>query len=247
MPTPRPNRESSDVLTLTPRGWVSIFLGGVALTVLTAWLLPVAISLNPPAANYSNVARPLQPWPDAVPATWPSQCDYAQSTDSGVNQRTIASSGQPSATTTYYELNVHRVGFPMRALARSECATRGLTPPGITPPPPTIMTFSTGPTARTVIFNGNIYNFSRGPWHDGLGLNDPRIPKFLPIRPLWPGFLINTLFYTAVLYTLLVTKRSFTYSRRYLKHHCPTCGYDLKGLTTCPECGKLPVAPLSGP
>lgn len=86
----------------------------------------------------------------------------------------------------------------------------------------------------------------RGPLFDGIRITIPSVgPRDFPIRPLWPGFLISTLFYAAILYTLLVTKRSLTYSRRYLKHRCPTCGYDLKGLTSCPECGKLPVAPLS--
>ena len=245
MPAPHSNRDSSGVLALTLWGWVWLLVGGISVTVLTAWLMPMLIARSLPNANYSNVTRPPQPWPDAVPATWPTNCDYMNSADSGVNRRTIASLGQPSATTTYYELTVHRVGFPMRALVRSDCVVRGMSPPGMPPAPVMTRTFGTGPNAVTVPIFTNIFDLSRGPWYDGLSI--PMAPPFIPIRPLWPGFLINTLFYPAILYTLLVTKGSLTYSRRYFKRRCPTCGYDLKGLSTCPECGKLPVAPLSGP
>ncbi|MCH8259451.1 MAG: hypothetical protein IIC46_04520 [Planctomycetes bacterium] len=65
----------------------------------------------------------------------------------------------------------------------------------------------------------------------------------LPLRPLWPGFAINTIFYSAVL--VLLTLGPITARRmiRRKRGHCIKCGYDLRGTsggdfsTGCPECG----------
>lgn len=68
-------------------------------------------------------------------------------------------------------------------------------------------------------------------------------PRILPLRPLWPGFLFNTLANAAVLTVpvgavlarrLTVARRR---SRRLAEGCCPACGYRLNGLAKCPECG----------
>ena len=63
----------------------------------------------------------------------------------------------------------------------------------------------------------------------------------VPLRPIWPGFAINTLFYAAILW--LLTFSVFT-TRRIIRRrlrHCIKCGYDLRGHSggggVCPECG----------
>jgi hypothetical protein len=60
-----------------------------------------------------------------------------------------------------------------------------------------------------------------------------------PIRPLWPGFAINTVFYAAVLWVLCAAPFALRKWRRIRRGLCPKCGYDLRGSTsqTCPECG----------
>lgn len=62
----------------------------------------------------------------------------------------------------------------------------------------------------------------------------------LPLRPIWSGFAINTLFYAVVLYGLwsmpLVARRAM----RRREGRCATCGYDLRATRAqdpCPECG----------
>ncbi len=61
----------------------------------------------------------------------------------------------------------------------------------------------------------------------------------LPLRPIWPGFAINTLFYAAILSLLwsspLVVRRFI----RRKRGQCIKCGYDLRGTEheVCPECG----------
>lgn len=62
----------------------------------------------------------------------------------------------------------------------------------------------------------------------------------LPTRPIWLGFIINTLFYCMVLWLLwsapFVTRRLI----RRRRGRCVQCGYDLRGAEpdVCPECGS---------
>ena len=71
--------------------------------------------------------------------------------------------------------------------------------------------------------------------------------SMLPLRPIWPGFAINTIFYAAILW--LLTLGPFT-ARRFIRRkrsYCIKCGYDLRGTSggnsggggggVCPECG----------
>jgi hypothetical protein len=76
---------------------------------------------------------------------------------------------------------------------------------------------------------------------------DQRMPprfedRHLPIRPIWPGFAINTIFYAAILWVVFLVPRSVKRLRRRAKGCCIHCGYDLRGQPadskTCPECGR---------
>ena len=60
-----------------------------------------------------------------------------------------------------------------------------------------------------------------------------------PIHPIWRGFVINTIFYGALLWLLTLGPLS---ARRMIRHQCGRCikcGYDLRGNSEggCPECG----------
>jgi hypothetical protein len=60
----------------------------------------------------------------------------------------------------------------------------------------------------------------------------------LPIRPSWPGFAVNTIFYAAILWLLICgpfVPRRFLRRRRGL---CPACAYPMGKSVTCAECGK---------
>ena len=63
--------------------------------------------------------------------------------------------------------------------------------------------------------------------------------RMIPLRPIWPGFAINTLFYAAILCLPFAPFQI----RRYLRvkrNLCIKCGYDLRGTSgdVCPECGN---------
>ncbi len=62
--------------------------------------------------------------------------------------------------------------------------------------------------------------------------------RFLPLRPVWPGFAINTLFYAAILWLLIpgpFVLRRLIRQRRGL---CPKCAYPMGESAVCTECGR---------
>jgi len=71
------------------------------------------------------------------------------------------------------------------------------------------------------------------------GLDPSRIFDYLPLLPLWPGFVIDTLFYAAIWFGVFF---GFVSARRFIRvrrGRCRRCGYDLRGELEqgCPECG----------
>ena len=65
----------------------------------------------------------------------------------------------------------------------------------------------------------------------------------LPLVVIWPGFIINTLFYALILWLLVCGPFALRRLIRLKRGRCPKCGYDLRGqppevgATGCPECG----------
>ena len=69
-----------------------------------------------------------------------------------------------------------------------------------------------------------------------------RVERLLPLRPYWPGFAINTVFYAFILWLLFAGPFVLRRRRRIRRGLCPKCAYDLRGTpgaTACPECGEL--------
>lgn len=60
-----------------------------------------------------------------------------------------------------------------------------------------------------------------------------------PYRPIWTGFLINTLFFTLCVLVLAWIRRSIRHARRMHRGGCPFCAYELHHdfRNGCPECG----------
>jgi hypothetical protein len=70
----------------------------------------------------------------------------------------------------------------------------------------------------------------------------PGMPTFFRvflIRPLWPGFLLNTLFYAAILAALFFVPVQVRRTLRRRRGRCIACNYDRRGFpdAPCPECG----------
>ncbi len=67
--------------------------------------------------------------------------------------------------------------------------------------------------------------------------------NIFPLRPFWPGFVFNSLFYGAALWVLIpgpfALRRQIRRQIRQRRGLCPACGYDLRHgeHEACPECG----------
>ncbi len=79
---------------------------------------------------------------------------------------------------------------------------------------------------------------------DGLALADTVraiyvTPRVIPLTIYWPGAIVNTLTYAALLAILFIFAPLLRRHLRRRAGRCPTCNYDLRATTTgaCPECG----------
>ena len=63
--------------------------------------------------------------------------------------------------------------------------------------------------------------------------------RLIPFHPLWPAFVLNSIFYAVITFGLIRIVECGRMARRRYKHQCPLCGYDLRGAEhdVCPECG----------
>ena len=73
-------------------------------------------------------------------------------------------------------------------------------------------------------------------------VTDPEIEPTLPLRPIIPGFLINTILYAFVCFAVFTSPGALKRALRTRRGHCAQCGYDLRGADAahpvgCPECG----------
>ena len=64
--------------------------------------------------------------------------------------------------------------------------------------------------------------------------------RALPLRPIWLGIIVNTALYALIWSALLLGFATLRRWRRRRANRCPSCAYDMTGLsatTPCPECG----------
>ena len=85
-------------------------------------------------------------------------------------------------------------------------------------------------------------------WRDG-ALSLPRWAKtrvgFVPLRPIWPGFAVNTLLYATVLWLLIPGPFALRRFVRVKRGLCPACAYPMAESDVCSECGKSLAARAS--
>ena len=126
--------------------------------------------------------------------------------------------------------SAQRAGWPMHALMTEQYA--------IGPRPP-IKRVRDMPVAslRHGIRGGLIlHHLPQHPMLHPLGYHS------LPLMPLWPGFIVNSIFYSACIAALWLgfagTRHALGRKRRRRgRGQCESCGYDMRGLVRCPECG----------
>jgi len=84
------------------------------------------------------------------------------------------------------------------------------------------------------------------PWSDGRQQRGASyLSPGLPLFPIARGFALNTLIFSCALAALAEIGRSLRSGtgKRFGPGRCKICGYETRGLTKCPECGKRDYHP----
>jgi hypothetical protein len=193
-----------------------VLVAGIALTYLTAWGCIIAA---PPILGRTNsmpaYAAPLD------------RLDPLPPGDEIRNRRIIASPWRGMSETVVMDYKVHYDADPLITAT----STYALIWTAGWPRPALVCISPRGPNPGGI--RGGLPSL-------GLASSVPgRSPRPLPFIPLWPGFLINAVAYTALIALVtLVLRRLLS---RHPAGHCRFCGYNLAGLADsqcCPECGN---------
>ncbi len=64
----------------------------------------------------------------------------------------------------------------------------------------------------------------------------------VPLRPIWPGFAINTAFYAVLLWCMFFSFGAYRRHRRRARGRCPQCAYPIGSSDVCTECGTKLIA-----
>ena len=94
--------------------------------------------------------------------------------------------------------------------------------------------------STAIATNQHVYVIREKPWTTWSSTRTQLDGIYLPVGPIWSGFVLNTLFYAMFLW--LLVPGPFVL-RRYIRRKrglCVKCGYDLRGAEheACPECGQ---------
>jgi hypothetical protein len=68
--------------------------------------------------------------------------------------------------------------------------------------------------------------------------------RLLLLRPIFPGFAINTVFYAAICWLLFAAPFAVRRRRRVKRGLCPACAYPVGNSEICTECGALLPLPV---
>jgi len=115
----------------------------------------------------------------------------------------------------------YRAGWPLRALY-GECRSTAKSP---------------GQFLEAVASRAVAYQY-RYAWRPKNRTTYPLDYRALPLRPVWPGFAINTIFYAAILWLLFAVPGWARRRLRARRGQCPACAYPVGSSTVCTECGK---------
>ena len=193
---------------------IAVFLLlGAVVNVAVAW----GCALWGPPLPYVGPTTPAGMWHRPVPNDWPRP--VVRKIQSNFGHTRIVTYSHPRLLSRdpprgYFTLRRDRLGFPSRCLEAEVQVRR-----------PLLREF----TGQRVERLGAL----RAPpsWR-------PRSPiALLPLRPIWPGFAVNTLLYATLLWLLIpgpFALRRFLRLRRGL---CPKCAYPIGESSVCTECG----------
>ena len=204
---------------------VIFLLAGAVVNVAVAWGC-AALTVSPGWPLSAKIVWDAQ-WPRKVPGHWPERPQVIGGRVFGWSLYRFAASTAEERngemwTTAQFCLIVGSVGWPCRALQWEMWIDQVL--------PENSLRFDGQPRQTW--------------WLSGISLQSEKFGfgiqslKRLPLRPLWPGFAVNTLFYAAVLWLLIPGPFVLRRLIRMKRGRCVKCGYPMGESGVCSECGK---------
>lgn len=201
---------------------------GVLLNVAISGALAAFIGVPPRPAKQVQAVQPDR-WPRTVSAEWPKPTGvhtrrwWCCTMIDAVGYTRIPEERGPDFVSratheSAYTLMLRQWGWPMRSLEYQWTHTQPMLVNVWLFKPPAEASLRTGLPVSTSI--------TRSPER-----------THLPLMPVWPGFVVNSLFYAAVAGAILFAPGAVRRARRRRRGRCLACGYDVRGLDTCPECG----------
>lgn len=175
------------------------------------------------------------PWPQELQGRWPGPVPQEwREQPSGIvvhPQRRFSTwsvawdwqSFQGRGDDWYYELNVWRMGWPLRSLGSYRHAEKH------------ILGVSYGEIRDTAWRPAWNLAWLKGYVQRPVWAGDP--PRVWPLYPIASGFALNTVIYAAALAGVWWAAGWAKRWRRRRRGLCERCGYEVAGLAICPECG----------
>ncbi len=192
---------------------------GVCIGILALLLsmLVCAMSISTQGSRYEALVDPA--FIAAVPADWHCRSCYCKRRAGWMIQIAKSSAPMTNPPLAQGEIVQIKVGWPMYAFRSTRCGFirlgASVSHPG----------YLSAPVLSRV--------------QQGLDVDIGRRSMVVPLEPVWPGCVVNTLMFAAIAEVLLAIPRLIRTRYRRRRRLCVRCAYPLLPGTgqTCPECG----------
>lgn len=169
-------------------------------------------------------------WPEGVPDDWPAPesshgMAFWSSRSIAYSARGVERRPLQAGDVWHYQYGQSEIGWPFRAFSLALFQRWDFTPGlgvqlGVIPEP-----------GIAGFLNRGLL-IERPP-------AGPRNDLRLPIRPAFPGFVFNVLFYAGAAWGTLAALRASRGVCRRRRGRCPGCAYEIRDQVRCPECGRV--------
>jgi hypothetical protein len=185
------------------------FLAGLGISVLVAWSAWAVRSERGLSRNVNHQGP--HGWPRRAPGDWPGTAEFRIRSERRVGWARVVETTwhgrMPPGQRRTCSMHVHEVGWPRPCVAATVA----------------------------MVFPGEAQTYGAIRFSEGMG---KRLGvHMLPARPVWGGLAVNGAVFGAVVFVGASAPGMLRGRLRARRGACVRCGYDLRGLSACPECG----------